>query len=99
VQKDKMGVLTERRVYDAVSRIMKNELNRHTKNNNMVFARVATVTAYNGTTKMATVYFAGDDPSNTVVLKNRYHESLSNGNQVYVFCIGSLMNAYVAVKK
>jgi hypothetical protein len=87
------------RVWDAVKRITEKTINWHTQNNNMVFARVAIVKSYNSSTKMATVYFAGDDPNNTTVLKNRSGETLSADNEVYVFCIGSLTNAYVAVKK
>lgn len=96
-----MGVLKndDKRIFDSVRRIVDNKLNWHTKNNNMVFARSATVTAYNGVTKIATVYFAGDDSGNTTDLKNKSNETLVDGNEVFVFCIGSLMNAYVAVKK
>jgi hypothetical protein len=89
----------DKRIFDSVKRVVDSKLAWHTKNNNMVFARSATVTAYNGTTKVATVYFAGDSPSNTTDLQNKSGESLSNTDEVYVFCIGSLMNAYIAIKK
>jgi len=87
------------RIFDAVKRINGKQLKSFVKDNNLVFARVATVTDYNGVTKIATVYFAGDDPGNTTTLKNKSGETLSNGNEVYVYCIGSLTNAYVATKK
>lgn len=87
------------RLYKFVKDIVDQAIKQHDKRNNNVFARVATVTSYNSTTKVATVYFAGDDSGNTTDLKNKSGETLANGNEVYVFCIGSLMNAYVAVKK
>jgi hypothetical protein len=87
------------RIYDTVKRIFDQQSKRLIKDNNLIYALSAIVTAYDGTTKIATVYFAGDDSGNTTTLKNKSNETLAAGNQVYVFCIGSLTNAYVAIKK
>jgi len=99
-----MGVSTnrnlDRRIYDAVRRMTDDKYFRsYMKKFNVVFYRSATVTAYNSTTKATTLYFAGDDSSNTTVIPNKSGESLAGGDEVYVGCIGSVLNAYVALKK
>jgi hypothetical protein len=100
-QTNKTDISTKeaKRIYDTVKRIFDQQSRQLIKNNNLIYALSAIVTAYNSTTKIATVYFAGDDSGNTTTLKNKSNETLAAGNEVYVFCIGSLTNAYVAIKK
>lgn len=70
------------------------------KNGRMPTLRIGTVTAYNPSTNLATVYLAGDEVSNTSTFLNKSGELLQANDTVYILVLdGSLSNSFIAWRK
>lgn len=70
------------------------------KNGRTPTLRIGTVTAYNPSTNLATVYLAGDEVSNTSTFLNKSGELLQVNDTVYILVLdGSLSNSFIAWRK